>query len=171
MSESQLSMEQNMAVYLYIVRHGEAGFQAEKDNLRELTEHGQWQAKRAALWLKSQVGVFQHVYSSPYKRAQQTRDIILEYGPSVMAQEELDELTPDADAKRLVDYLLAKVDENAQEDIHILCVSHMPLVSYIIGELTGYSPIMATAGVAKIMVDLDSWNGELETLIAPETML
>ncbi|NVK25552.1 MAG: phosphohistidine phosphatase SixA, partial [Gammaproteobacteria bacterium] len=73
---------------------------------------------------------------------------------------------------RAMDFLLAKVDVlNPQEDVNILCVSHMPLVSYLIGELTTYTPIMATAGVAQIKVDLDKWSGQLKALLAPEQML
>jgi phosphohistidine phosphatase SixA len=39
-----------MGIYLYIVRHGEAEPMTKADELRELTEHGKWEAKRTALW-------------------------------------------------------------------------------------------------------------------------
>jgi len=173
-----------MAVYLYIVRHGEAEPVIKADELRELTEHGKWEAKRTALWLKTQLTCFDYVYASPYIRAQQTKDIILSRGIDFAHEEVIDELTPEGDAKRVTDYVLANIDDkykddqyrdnkdkNSEKDINIICVSHMPLVSYFIGELTGYTPIMATAGVAKIKLDLDKWSGLLETLLAPEQML
>jgi phosphohistidine phosphatase len=167
-------LENFMAVYLYIVRHGEAEPMTKADELRQLTEHGKWEAKRTALWLKTQVASFDYVYASPYIRAQQTKDIILARGIEAQNEEVIDALTPEGDAKRVTDYVLANIDDNykdAKKDTNIICVSHMPLVSYFIGELTGYTPIMATAGVAKIKLDLDKWNGLLETLLAPEQML
>ncbi len=160
-----------MAVYLYIVRHGEAEPLTEDDQSRALTEHGQWEAKRTALWLKTQVSEFSHTFVSPYKRAQQTKDIILRYGPSSADEQTEDMLTPEGSASTVMDFLLASVDGKNLEEQHILCVSHMPLVSYLIGELTGYTPIMATAGVAQIKVDLEKWQGQLKSLLSPEQML
>lgn len=160
-----------MSVYLYIVRHGEAEPMVAPDELRKLTEHGCWEAKRTALWLKTQVSKFDQVYASPYVRAQQTKDIILEKGPDALELETLSTLTPEGDAKSVMDFILAKIELGEREEHNVLCVSHMPLVSYLIGEFTGYTPIMATAGVAKIKLDLEKWQGILDTLIAPEQML
>lgn len=160
-----------MAVYLYIVRHGEAEPMTKADELRELTEHGKWEAKRTALWLKTQVANFDYVYASPYIRAQQTKDIILSQGIHSYNQEVVNELTPEGDAKRVTDYVLANIEVSDDKDTNIICVSHMPLVSYFIGELTGYTPIMATAGVAKIKIDIDKWSGLLQTLLSPDQML
>jgi phosphohistidine phosphatase len=164
-----------MAIYLYIIRHGEAEPIAAEDELRELTEHGRWEAKRTALWLKTQLSQFQHVFVSPYVRAQQTKDIIIEQGPDALDIEVLNHLTPDGNAKIAMDYVLANVDaafnNEISDDFNIACVSHMPLVSYLIGELTGYTPIMTTAGVAKIKVDLDKWQGQLDALLSPDQML
>ena len=164
-----------MSIYLYIVRHGEAEPMREHDEMRQLTEHGRWEAKRTALWLNTQVNQLDQVYVSPYIRAQQTKDIILDMVQSKRPCQVLDELRPEGDAKSCMDYILALVESMERHtdsgDLNILCVSHMPLVSYLIGELTGYTPIMATAGVAKIRVDLDQWRGLLDTLLAPEQML
>lgn len=160
-----------MAVFLYIVRHGEAEPLTKEDHSRALTEHGQWEAKRTALWLKTQVNVFSHTFVSPYKRAQQTKDIILNFGPSTDNEATESLLTPEGSASTAMDFLLASVDAKSSQDQHILCVSHMPLVSYLIGELTGYTPIMATAGVAQIKVDLEKWQGQLKALLSPDQML
>lgn len=160
-----------MAVFLYIVRHGEAEPLTKEDHLRALTEHGQWEAKRTALWLKTQVNEFSHTFASPYKRAQQTKDIILNFGPETKTEAVENLLTPEGSAGVAMDFLLAAVDTVNEKDQHILCVSHMPLVSYLIGELTGYTPIMATAGVAQIKVDLEKWQGQLKALLSPEQML
>jgi len=163
-----------MTIFLYIVRHGEAEPMSEHDELRKLTEHGCWEAKRTALWLNTQVAKFDYVYVSPYVRAQQTKEILISKSSQPVCSETLKELTPEGDARTCMDYILANTNlphDEVEQDINILCVSHMPLVSYLIGEFTGYTPIMATAGVAKIKIDLEKWNGLLETLLAPEQML
>lgn len=164
-------MVKKMAVYLYIVRHGEAEPLTQDDQNRALTEHGQWEAKRSAIWLKTQVSQFNQVFVSPYKRAQQTKDTILLYGPSAQSQSTEAMLTPEGSANTAMDFLLASVEAKQEQDQHILCVSHMPLVSYLIGELTGYTPIMATAGIAQIKVDLEKWQGQLKALLSPEQMV
>lgn len=161
-----------MNVYLYITRHGEAEPMNANDASRQLTEHGRWEAKRTALWLKTQLGQFTQTYVSPYVRAQQTKNIILEFGPNTQSEQTTSDLIPEANAKTAVDFMLAQIDlAEHDQDIHILCVSHMPLVSYMIGELTGYTPIMATAGVAQIKIDLDKWSGNLKALLSPDQML
>lgn len=160
-----------MTVFLYIVRHGEAEPLTKEDHSRALTEHGQWEAKRTALWLKTQVNEFNHTFVSPYKRAQQTKDIILNFGPTTQTDTTESLLTPEGNASTAMDFLLASVEADTDKDQHILCVSHMPLVSYLIGELTGYTPIMATAGVAQIKVDIDKWQGQLKALLSPDQML
>ena len=160
-----------MTIFLYIIRHGEAEPISATDELRQLTEHGCWEAKRTALWLKTQIEQFHYVFSSPYIRAMQTRDIVEDNGCAMVASEVLAELTPSGDAQLVVDYIATQIKEEPNKDINIGCFSHMPIVSYLIGELTGYTPIMATAGVAKIKLEPELWKGQLETLLAPEQML
>lgn len=159
-----------MAIYLYIVRHGEAEPVLADDASRELTNHGRQEAQKTAIWLKKQVTEFDLVLASPFVRAQQTKDEIAEH---INFKEQLvsEAIIPSGDAAAVADEILARIDNLDQVDADILCVSHMPLVSYLIGELAGYTPIMATAGVAKIKVELTKWRGQLETLIAPEQML
>ena len=159
-----------MAIFLYIVRHGEAEPISSEDSLRELTEHGRWEAKRTALWLKTQVPTFNAALVSPYVRAQQTLETISQFGPKIKQTETYDGLTPESSAQKAIDFLLAQFSAD-EEDQHIICVSHMPLVSYLIGELTEYMPIMATAGVAQVRIDLDNWKGHLVTLLSPDQML
>lgn len=159
-----------MAIHLYIVRHGEAEPVIAEDSLRELTEVGRQEAQKAAVWLSNEVDEFDLVFASPYVRAQQTKGEIAE---KIRFKEEQtsESIIPSGDAASVADELLARIDSMGKSDANLLCVSHMPLVSYLIGELTGYTPIMATAGVAKIKVDLEKWRGQLETLIAPDQIL
>ncbi len=159
-----------MSIFLYVVRHGEAEPVLLSDKERALTEHGRWEAKRTSIWLGTQLPKFDMVFCSPYVRAQQTKSVIVDH-IAFDEEQELAELVPSGDPYTVVGEILASIKTNVSSNQHILCVSHMPLVSYLIGELTGYTPIMATAGVAKIKIDLDNWKGLLETLIAPDQMM
>lgn len=165
-----------MAIYLFIVRHGEAEPVGMEDSQRQLTSHGRLEAARTGQWLANQVSSFNKVFVSPFIRAQQTKDQITQYNEFVEL-ETLDSIIPSGDPTAVCDELLAHIEslneqnDDTSKDINVLCVSHMPLVSYMIGELTGYTPIMPTAGVAKIKIDLDKWSGLLETLISPGQMM
>ncbi len=164
-----------MAVYLYIVRHGEAVADFSNDATRQLTEHGKWEAKRTGLWISTQVSQFDFVFCSPYVRARQTCEIIRQQcKQSQQVVDEMSQLIPSGSHQLAIDEMLAKVQSamsDPTQDCHVLCVSHMPIVSYMIGELTSYAPVMSTAAVAKIVVTLETWSGNLETLIAPDQML
>lgn len=159
-----------MAIHLYIVRHGEAEAMIQQDDQRQLTPVGKQEALTTALWLAEQVNQFDRVYVSPYIRAQQTAEIIENTGPTTITKQTDDSITPAGDPARVADWLLAQMPVGGDSEHNVLVVSHMPLVSYLIGELTGYTPIMATAAVAKITIDLENWNGKLTTLIAPSQM-
>lgn len=165
-----------MAIYLFIVRHGEAEPVGVEDHLRKLTDIGHSEASRTGQWLASQVESFDQVFVSPYQRAQQTKDEIANHNHFVKL-ETLESIIPSGDPNQVCDELMAHIEllndkiEDKSKDINVLCVSHMPLVSYLIGELTGYTPIMPTAGVAKIKIDVEKWSGLLETLISPGQMM
>lgn len=60
---------------IYIVRHGDA-LEGEIDELRELSEKGKKQAKRAGKKLKDLDVKVDEIFSSPLKRAIQTAEII-----------------------------------------------------------------------------------------------
>ncbi|GAB2996159.1 phosphohistidine phosphatase SixA [Psychrosphaera aestuarii] len=158
-----------MSIFLYVVRHGEAESIQVNDETRVLTEIGKIEAKKTGNWLKSQTNIFDLVICSPYLRAQETKNIIL------TACETSDEVTsssfiPSSIPATATDEIFAYAQKINKQDQHILCVSHMPLVSYLIGELSGHTPIMATAAVAKLKLDINKWNGQLETIISPEQM-
>ena len=164
-----------MSVYLYVVRHGEAIADFTDDKARQLTEHGEWEAKRTGLWISTQVKTLDAVFCSPYIRAQQTCDILCKnWIDQKFSKFNVAQLIPSGSHQRCIDEMLAYAQLLAEEtdtDRHIICVSHMPIVSYLVGELTGFTPVLATAAVAKIKLDTESWTGVLETLISPDQML
>jgi len=159
-----------MPIFLYVVRHGEAEAVQVNDEERQLTELGKQEANKTARWLSTQVSEFDTVVASPYIRAQQTKEIILSQNKATNVITS-NQFIPSGIASTAIDELLAYAQSNNKTDQHILCVSHMPLVSYLIGELSGYTPIMATAAVAKLQINLEKWNGQLDTLISPEQIL
>ena len=178
---------------LYIMRHGEAhpptNHSLTSDSERVLTKQGEFEAKLMATWLtKMNIGIG-HLWVSPFVRAQQTCDIASK-NMGVVAKT-LDFITPSGDAKQVHDFIdgfisnhlndirsnntqlenmpldnLAPNDNNPKP---LLIVSHMPLVSYLVAELTNYqaAPIFATAAIAEIDYDINTMQGKLVRLISP----
>jgi len=162
------------------MRHGEAqnpvSHSQTNDSERELTKQGQFEAQLMESWLtKMKIEVGQ-IWVSPFIRAQQTCELVSK-NLGVKAQT-LSFITPAGDAKQVHDYIdgvivgqLESMSENVNETEleALLIVSHMPLVSYLVAELTNYqdSPIFATAAIAEIDYDIKSMQGRLVRLISP----
>ena len=177
------------------MRHGEAqNFVAQgsrDDSQRALTAQGKTEAKMMANWLqKMQINPIQ-VFVSPYVRAQQTCAIATSMMESAITT--LDFITPSGDAKQVHDFSDGWCSEQVaasklktaghQETAHpmstkqlptnqeasLLIISHMPLVSYLVAQLTqsGNAPIFATAGIAHIDYDIERMQGTLLRLISP----
>jgi phosphohistidine phosphatase len=175
---------------VYIMRHGEAqNFVAQgsrDDSQRALTTEGKTEAKMMANWLqKMQINPVQ-VFVSPYIRAQQTCAITTAMMQSAITT--LDFITPSGDAKQVHDFIdgwcseqLAALELKAisqqdttnlvstKQEASLLIISHMPLVSYLVAQLTqsGNAPIFATAGIAHIDYDIERMQGTLQRLISP----
>jgi phosphohistidine phosphatase len=160
---------------LYIMRHGEAQNFIEQgnrdDSQRILTQEGEQEAHVMARWLQKQPIKPTHVFVSPYRRAQQTCDIATSMLQT--AAETLDFITPSGDAKQVHDFidgwLAQQLAKDPKQKLCLLIVSHMPLVSYLVGELTRFdsAPIFATAGIAHIDYDVEKMHGQLLGLVTP----
>jgi len=159
---------------LYIMRHGQASPIANSDAERQLTKQGQFEAEIMGKWLKSMQVNLDHVLVSPFIRAQQTaatvRATLNWTGPSTNC----DFITPSGNAGQVHDYLdgmlASSRGENAIEEL--LMVSHMPLVSYLVEDLTfdRKSPIFQTAAIAQIDYDLHRMKGQLIRLVSPHDL-
>jgi phosphohistidine phosphatase len=165
---------------VYIMRHGEAqNFVAQgscDDSKRALTAQGKTEAKMMANWLqKMQVNPI-HVFVSPYVRAQQTCAIATAMMQSAITT--VDFITPSGDAKQVHDFIdgwcseqltASEQQESTRQEPSLLIISHMPLVSYLVEQLTqpGNTPIFATAGIAHIDYDIEKMQGTLQRLISP----
>ncbi len=160
---------------LFIMRHGEAQNFIEQgncdDSQRVLTHQGKQEAQIMASWLhKTHLSPTQ-VFVSPYVRAQQTCEIVTSQMET--KTKTLDFITPSGDAKQVQDFIDGYCCDNSevesQQQQSILIVSHMPLVSYIVAQLTQSenAPIFATAGIVHINYDIDKMQGELIGLVTP----
>lgn len=152
---------------LFIMRHGQAHQYGAADAERELTEQGFLEASVMAKWLKSSGIIIDQLYVSPFTRAQQTATTVYKDAGLSCASKTLDFITPSGSAMAVHDYIDGVV--SMEKFDAALIVSHMPLVSYLVEQLTHdkQSPIFQTAAIAHIDYDVKKMKGELVKLIAP----
>lgn len=142
----------------FVMRHGQASNQADKDFDRPLTASGQAQVQAQAHYFKRQWQALPVIYVSPLVRAQQTAHSVARQ--CAVAQDRIktvDWLRPETPVELVLNQLLS-----AQEDI--LLVSHQPLVSTLTAALSGQSPwslAMSPASVAVLEGDICVANGML----------
>jgi len=152
---------------VYIMRHGQAFTSGKSDALRELTVQGQLEAKLMAKWFNTQKIEIDHIIVSPFVRAKQTSQQLLQQLGNKINLTTLDFTTPSGSVKQMHDYLDGIcVKDNVKT---LLIISHMPFVSYLVAELTenGDCPIFQTAGVACIDYDTERMKGDLISLTSP----
>lgn len=168
---------------VYIMRHGEAesffGQGHCDDSQRALTAQGNIEAKMMANWLEKMQIKPTQVFVSPYIRAQQTCALVTAMMQTTITT--LDFITPAGDAKQVHDFIDGWCSEQntkqAQQSVYqagdveqsLLIISHMPLVSYLVAQLTqsANTPIFATAAIAHIDYDIDKMHGTLQRLMSP----
>ena len=152
------------------MRHGQASPYGISDAERELTEHGKLEVLSMAKHLQNKAICFDQVLVSPFKRAQQTAKILATTLDSPFPAQTVDFITPSGSARNVHDYIDGvSFDSSGKKIDRLLIVSHMPLVSYLVEELTGgqQSPIFQTAGLAEINYDVKLMTGQLMRLISP----
>jgi phosphohistidine phosphatase len=156
-----------MFVNLYIMRHGEAEMVAANDQSRRLTPHGVTEVAKNAQWLKQQEHGFDLILVSPYVRAQQTLQTVIDIVDTPTKLETIEDLIPEGSAENIHDYIDAAIQ--LYHPKNILLVSHMPLVSYLVEEFSfeQSTPIFPTAGIAYIQYDPKLMKGHFEMVKAP----
>jgi phosphohistidine phosphatase len=154
---------------LFIMRHGQAEQAGKTDSQRELTLQGYNEARTMGNWLSQTNNVPNKLFVSPFKRAQQTAATIIESNSSSLVAQMLNFITPSGDAGQVHDYLDSVIGDSNK----VLVVSHMPLVSYLVADLTfdNNSPIFQTAAIAQIDYDVRKMKGQLVRLISPSDIL
>nr|WP_314741939.1 phosphohistidine phosphatase SixA [uncultured Haemophilus sp.] len=159
---------------IWIMRHGEAGFNAPNDAERALTEQGRNAAFSQGKWLGEYFTQHQirldKVLVSPYLRAKQTLEEVAKGMQAVNffqnitnLIEEWDEVTPSGSPDIIQDYLAFLNEEGAKQ---ILIVSHLPLVFDLVQMFTQYqqSVHFYPAVIAGI-----NWNGQKGNVLFEKT--
>jgi len=107
------------------MRPGQASFDAQTDETRDLDSIGRAQVESA-----SSVVTFMSdkILVSPYSRAQQTLEIFNESRQFSVEQSQL--ITPEANIKVLIDHLTMRKEQS------LMIIAHNPLLSYLANLLT-----------------------------------
>jgi phosphohistidine phosphatase len=163
-------VEIKVFMQIFVMRHGQAEIVAPSDALRPLTENGVKEAEIMGQWLLENNLIFDCVFVSPYLRAQQTADAVISQSDQVGNRQTLSIITPEDSAKNVHDYLDAVCAVEQYQKI--LLVSHMPLVSYLVAQLSSddIMPIFQTGSVAQIDYDTHQMHGVLIKLMSPNDL-
>lgn len=137
---------------ILLVRHAKSEHNPSlypSDAVRPLSERGEARQKKAARGMKAAGLTFDEAWVSPYRRARETLELILDvYGPvSTVERQELVVWEP---AESVVD-LLADAYE-ARPDSQLLLVGHNPNMSDVLHLLGGHE-LMRTSDLAHICWD------------------
>ncbi|WP_028109537.1 phosphohistidine phosphatase SixA [Ferrimonas futtsuensis] len=149
---------------LYLMRHGEAGFDASVDSQRTLTDLGQREVLHMGARLTQELSLCELVLVSPYVRAQQSWICLQAALPDDVQVETLEELVPNADPVLSHDVIAAYAEAHGAE--RVLVVAHMPLLAYLVREFVPgvEPPLFATAAVASVKSEP---GAELQWLKSP----
>lgn len=136
---------------LLLLRHGEAEPEAASDSARALSIIGRNEVKTMAEKNSAALKAVDHIFVSPYLRAQQTADIV---ETQIQAsRSDTDLLIPGASVNLLIDFLY-KQSESYQ---CVLLVAHNPLLEALLDALGGFeygSYRMRTASLAQFECDI-----------------
>ncbi|PCI58450.1 MAG: phosphohistidine phosphatase SixA [Gammaproteobacteria bacterium] len=155
---------------IFIMRHGQASALSVVDAERPLTTQGIDEVSTMADWLSSLPFEFDQIWVSPFKRAQQTAKTVTSKLNNQEKLTTLNFITPSGSANKMHDFLdgCCNVTDKKTEQ-RVLIVSHMPLVSYLVAELTQQQacPIFQTAAIAEINYDEVKMTGHLQKMVCP----
>lgn len=153
---------------LFLMRHGEAGYQAQSDRERKLTDTGRYHTRLMSNWLSRSVVEFDLVLVSPYLRAQQTWQEVSSHFSEPRKWVVLDELVPSADPVTAVELVLAYAEQYKADKV--LVIAHMPILGYMVSELVAgiEPPLFATSGIT--LIDKHMEQASLVWQHAPHTI-
>ncbi len=151
-----------------LIRHGEAGEDAPRDELRALTLRGRAAVARVGRSLRRRGGDFTAVVASPYVRALQTAEMIaaeVGYSGLVAVSEAL---VPEARVSQAVALLTSLAAEPS-----VAFVAHEPILSSLAGELLGRGRFPALRKGEALRLRLPEGpgkpGGELRWRVDPDT--
>jgi len=157
---------------IFILRHGDANSGAKKlsdESKRSLSENGIKEIEAASGFFEKLGIDFDHVFSSPLKRAKQTSEIILKK-QNKSSFLELEELKPEGSAEEICKKISQK--ENAV----VLIIGHNPLLidlaRYMVNSTEHITTNISlkTGGIIKIKINSlePKMSGVLEWILAPK---
>lgn len=145
---------------IFIMRHGQASPMCADDANRTLTSSGISEVNVMSEWLATRVSI-DAVLVSPYVRAQQTLKLVKKNQKNIKLEQISTDFIPEANSTNSCDFLQALIALHPENN-NWLVVAHMPLVSYLVGELCPEQmPIFDTAAIACIEYDDNDGLGEL----------
>lgn len=133
-----------------LFRHGHAESYANTDAERPLSETGCDQARSAAEQLAERIPQFDHIWVSPYKRAQQTWQQASPFISGAVSEQPL--ITPSGDVDTVI-YSLSQLPSDAK----VLLVTHQMFVGDLLDALGGFERgkyLMGTANIAVLNTDI-----------------
>lgn len=109
---------------LFLMRHGEASFEAPSDRERMLTDAGRLHTTQMSNWLNDSVSAFDLVLVSPYLRAQQTWQELGKHFPEPRKWMVLDELVPSADPEMAASLVKAYAEQFKADKVLVIATCH-----------------------------------------------
>ena len=149
-------------MYLYFLRHGEAGWPNWKkpDDERPLTKAGKKEMREVARFLRRLKVRPNVIVTSPLPRAAQTAEIAADCLKAKLRKD--DSLAPGFG----VGELRTLLKHNRADSLMI--VGHEPDFTTVISELTGASLKLSKGGVALVDIDSESERGRVLWLFPPK---
>lgn len=136
---------------LFLLRHGHAEPEAPRDSLRVLSAKGRAEVERQANENAAVLESIEACIVSPYVRAQQTADIVMQVMSAQRLESEL--LVPGANVNALIEYIY----QTSQQFSSVLLVAHNPLLESLLAALCQFEPgsqRMQTASLASLECDV-----------------
>ncbi|MDP8161683.1 phosphohistidine phosphatase SixA [Pasteurella skyensis] len=164
---------------IWIMRHGEAAFNASTDHQRSLTEKGKITAIQQGEWLAQRLLKqnlqLDHVIVSPFIRAQQTWQEVQKGMQAVTCNENFaknlfhnvenwEGVTPYGNTSTVLDYTQMLHYNGAS---NVLIISHLPLVYELVAAFTQHQSQVHFYPAVIAEVEWDSQNGTLVTSKMP----
>lgn len=138
---------------LIFIRHGDAGAYTLPDSERQLSALGQSQAMATGQWLAEHYTASQ-VITSPYHRARQTAQIVIDCQPSLspLALSVCEHITPNDEAIAGLDAIARLIDDKLWLNGGVVVVvCHMNVIAKMVAYLTGESPYGFDLAEARVL--------------------
>jgi len=136
---------------LFILRHGQAEPMRHDDATRALVARGVVQVQQTAAWLQSRGFKPGQVFASPYLRAQQTAQTLLQHNNWSLTIHTENRLTPDNEPALTASWIDTLPEQN------YLFAAHLPLVARLTDYLTRQRVDFAPGSIAVLSKQASSW--------------